>query len=220
MAIRLMLALAASAFSLASPASATIQFFTSKAAFEAATANRGVDSFNELVYDARGESELRAAGDYFYTASASEVALYGAVDGTGFLSTASILDILRLDSFSGNITAIGGVIFGSDFDGLFTAEAGLDLVVETANEQRSEAIFNLTRSSFFGFTAPTPITALSIAVRQAPPSEVWVSLDDLTLGQAAGVAVVPEPASWAMLFAGFGLVGVTMRRRRIIRAAA
>jgi hypothetical protein len=27
-------------------------------------------------------------------------------------------------------------------------------------------------------------------------------------------AVVPEPASWAMLIAGFGLVGATMRRRR------
>lgn len=27
-------------------------------------------------------------------------------------------------------------------------------------------------------------------------------------------SVVPEPASWAMLIAGFGLVGATMRRRR------
>lgn len=29
--------------------------------------------------------------------------------------------------------------------------------------------------------------------------------------------VVPEPASWAMLIAGFGLVGATMRRRRTVR---
>jgi hypothetical protein len=28
------------------------------------------------------------------------------------------------------------------------------------------------------------------------------------------ISVVPEPASWAMLIAGFGLVGATMRRRR------
>ena len=32
-------------------------------------------------------------------------------------------------------------------------------------------------------------------------------------------AVVPEPASWAMLIAGFGLVGAVARRRRISAAA-
>ena len=30
---------------------------------------------------------------------------------------------------------------------------------------------------------------------------------------------VPEPASWAMLIAGFGLVGVAARRRKIAVAA-
>ena len=30
-----------------------------------------------------------------------------------------------------------------------------------------------------------------------------------------GSSVVPEPASWAMLIAGFGLVGATLRRRRM-----
>ncbi|WP_426162889.1 PEPxxWA-CTERM sorting domain-containing protein [Sandarakinorhabdus sp. DWP1-3-1] len=30
---------------------------------------------------------------------------------------------------------------------------------------------------------------------------------------------VPEPASWAMLIAGFGLTGAAMRRRRVARAA-
>jgi hypothetical protein len=29
---------------------------------------------------------------------------------------------------------------------------------------------------------------------------------------------VPEPSSWAMLIAGFGLVGATARRRRAITA--
>jgi hypothetical protein len=30
---------------------------------------------------------------------------------------------------------------------------------------------------------------------------------------------VPEPASWAMLIAGFGLTGAVMRRRRMALAA-
>jgi phospholipase/lecithinase/hemolysin len=33
-----------------------------------------------------------------------------------------------------------------------------------------------------------------------------------------GLATVPEPQSWAMLIAGFGLVGATMRRRRMVAA--
>ena len=32
------------------------------------------------------------------------------------------------------------------------------------------------------------------------------------------VSGVPEPASWAMLIAGFGLVGATLRRRRLVQA--
>ena len=34
----------------------------------------------------------------------------------------------------------------------------------------------------------------------------------------AGAGAVPEPASWAMLIAGFGLVGAAARRRRAIAA--
>jgi hypothetical protein len=41
--------------------------------------------------------------------------------------------------------------------------------------------------------------------------------EDGTFGYAAVVstAAVPEPASWAMLIAGFGLVGASMRRRKV-----
>jgi len=34
------------------------------------------------------------------------------------------------------------------------------------------------------------------------------------------VASVPEPASWALMIGGFGMVGATMRRRRQTMAAA
>ncbi len=33
------------------------------------------------------------------------------------------------------------------------------------------------------------------------------------------MSAVPEPASWAMLIAGFGLTGATLRRRRMLQAA-
>ena len=36
---------------------------------------------------------------------------------------------------------------------------------------------------------------------------------------SASLFAVPEPASWAMLIAGFGLTGAAMRRRRVAAAA-
>lgn len=39
-------------------------------------------------------------------------------------------------------------------------------------------------------------------------------LNELTLTGRLALPAVPEPASWAMLIAGFGLVGSVMRRRR------
>jgi hypothetical protein len=42
----------------------------------------------------------------------------------------------------------------------------------------------------------------------------------LVISEVPFVNDVPEPASWAMLIAGFGLVGATMRRRRNAAVAA
>ena len=42
----------------------------------------------------------------------------------------------------------------------------------------------------------------------------WVFVSEVTF---AG-SVVPEPASWAMMIAGFGLVGAAMRQRRLAAA--
>ncbi|PZN93706.1 MAG: hypothetical protein DCF31_11880 [Alphaproteobacteria bacterium] len=41
----------------------------------------------------------------------------------------------------------------------------------------------------------------------------------IVTSMASAVPSVPEPASWAMLIAGFGLTGAAMRRRRITVAA-
>jgi hypothetical protein len=44
----------------------------------------------------------------------------------------------------------------------------------------------------------------------------YIAFDDITFGSAivGGGGAVPEPASWAMMVAGFGLAGHALRRRR------
>lgn len=46
------------------------------------------------------------------------------------------------------------------------------------------------------------------------PRMVW---DDFTFDTSPGTAV-PEPAAWALLLAGFGLVGAMTRRQRVVAA--
>jgi hypothetical protein len=53
-------------------------------------------------------------------------------------------------------------------------------------------------------------------------TNAW-AFDVLNVNEAIEIPVdgaVPEPASWAMLIAGFGLVGATLRRRRQVTVAA
>ena len=47
----------------------------------------------------------------------------------------------------------------------------------------------------------------------------FFGIDNLVFTPNAVAPVVPEPASWAMMIAGFGLVGGTMRRRATMVAA-
>jgi hypothetical protein len=46
-------------------------------------------------------------------------------------------------------------------------------------------------------------------------SPAFIDLDDVSVtGPAAGAGGVPEPASWALMIAGFGMAGGLLRQRR------
>ena len=69
------------------------------------------------------------------------------------------------------------------------------------------------RSVFLTFT-PATSGSLLLDFYSNSADNVGPLLDNVLVSQA-----VPEPASWAMLIAGFGLVGAAARRRRITVAA-
>jgi PEP-CTERM motif len=45
------------------------------------------------------------------------------------------------------------------------------------------------------------------------------SARDVVFSNGGGTPGVPEPASWALMIAGFGLVGAAMRRRKLALTA-
>ncbi|MFZ4688165.1 MAG: PEPxxWA-CTERM sorting domain-containing protein [Polymorphobacter sp.] len=69
----------------------------------------------------------------------------------------------------------------------------------------------VTACSWTKYTLSFTGTARSIML--AGPASYF---DNVTLG--AGAGGVPEPASWALLIAGFGLTGAAMRRQRAVAA--
>ncbi len=83
------------------------------------------------------------------------------------------------------------------------------------------SVYNNTTGGFSGwftetfrFTATGTTQVLSFLAHGTPEGVPPFSLLDGVSLQAA----VPEPASWAMLIAGFGLVGAAARRRRAVAA--
>lgn len=65
----------------------------------------------------------------------------------------------------------------------------------------------------FGATLPDGTRTL-VLVSDNNNSNSQRKTQFLVFGVQGGTAAVPEPASWAMLIGGFGLVGTAMRRRR------
>ncbi|WP_448581618.1 PEPxxWA-CTERM sorting domain-containing protein [Thermaurantiacus sp.] len=53
---------------------------------------------------------------------------------------------------------------------------------------------------------------------RAPSDNIGLVLDDLSVEISSRGGVIPEPATWAMLIAGFGLVGAAARRRKLAAA--
>ncbi|MCM0032573.1 PEPxxWA-CTERM sorting domain-containing protein [Sandarakinorhabdus limnophila] len=73
---------------------------------------------------------------------------------------------------------------------------------------------NMLYQSFaYAFTATSESKTIAFAGIGSGP--LGIVLDNVSIVEAG---VVPEPASWAMLLAGFGLTGAMMRRRRPIPA--
>jgi hypothetical protein len=127
-----------------------------------------------------------------------------------------------------SVVDVEGVTFISvDFTDL-----GLSLIFNTVlgSPSWNSVAFNglvFTGSGFSGLSSATLLGSSTFGSGQFTQGDITLVGDQLQLNWAGvpysdgqridisfAAAAVPEPAAWAMLIAGFGLVGATLRRRR------
>jgi hypothetical protein len=193
----------AAAMLCAAAAHAEITVYTSQAAFLAAVKAPGVDTFNDLVGPQPGSDLLnRTAGGYTYDVYSAD-GLFGADGGPGdsWLSNNNNSHPIVFSNFSGGVRAFGGNFFTIDVMGGYT----LGNVVLTAVDGGvlTYDLNGAATTDFLGFVSSTPLTAMSLTPGFDPG---WYATANNV------VLAVPEPATYGMLLAGLGFVGVRSRR--------
>jgi PEP-CTERM motif len=103
--------------------------------------------------------------------------------------------------------------FGFDF-GAMQNNANRTFI-QVAGETLSPPVQTGDVVGFYGFVSTTPFTTIRFA--NVSGTSDGFGMDNLRWG-TGGAGAVPEPASWAMLIAGFGMVGAVSRRRKAVAA--
>ncbi|PZP34514.1 MAG: PEP-CTERM sorting domain-containing protein [Roseateles depolymerans] len=198
---------------LAGTAQAGLTTYSSQASFLAAVTSPGVDTFTGLSITGSTPSPItRTAGSYSYTAAVSTTSFFGAgTTADPWLSTNTATDSITFNGFSGGVSAIGGLFFGSNISGLFAAGDVTLTVTDSLGATLTQTITGATTSSFLGFTSTGTITSLVLSSVQPASGFLWPTTDNLTLAIATPV---PEAETYALLLSGLGVLGLVARRRR------
>ena len=182
-------ALLAATTLVAAPAEAAVTFFNSLASFNAAAGATTTEDF----------------ADNTLIPGLSIVSTNGNIGGGVFNDRLIPGGATTTFSFASGIKAFGG-----NFD-LSPNGAGIGISLTlTPGGILSTEVPRTSTGQFFGFVSDTAFTSvLFTGGTQGGGAETY-NLDNLAFGPGG----VPEPAAWAMLIGGFGVVGGAMRRRR------
>lgn len=194
---------AALAVGLAPQASAQVTLLTNAGQISTTylnTFDTGVKNSGPVTFDA-GSTIDTAAG---FAGNVTSSGAFGLASGT-FPSNIEA-------TLSSSYNAVG-LVFGNDdtccsngFNARLSVFNGATLigsVIVAAN-------MNDFADQFIGLSSTTAFNRVTIDYSGA---SLYNFIDDFRLGSAA-TGAVPEPATWALMLAGFGGIGYAMRRRR------
>lgn len=175
-------------------------------------------------------------GSVFGAAFANELGnrmLFGLViDGAGSQFSISNLSFTAVSSDAGNALGFGfgagAYNYSNQYVGLLKGDDGVlftsddVLVTGGANTQLVDGLVGRgSGSSFAAYCSPCTVGEQQAAIDEAAAflTGPTTFTGTYSLGADSGsgtfnIAAVPEPGAWALMIAGFGLAGATLRRRR------
>lgn len=216
-----LLMLVALVLSGATSAQAAETIYSSRAAFNAATTGQTVDTFGTAAGSTyvgatpyvRSGYQITANDLYLFNNNPSVTSYY--YDwGTGNVMTFKQNGVITF-TFAAPTTAFG-IDLGTFFQNFPSPTVySFSVGVATPGSEVNVLTGPTQSLTFFGLTSTTAFTSITI---QGGANNFTV-FDNVTLA-TANLAAVPEPATWAMMLLGFGLVGATLRSRRSPQALA
>ena len=141
------------------------------------------------------------------TASASGQALVTAADGVLNGITFALESGASFASANFNVNALERSELGAsliDISDLLTSGGTGTQQFNIANGENKFGIFGAPEGEGF----------LSITINANPEGTGYLDLRQVKLGGISPVSPVPEPATWAMMIMGIGLIGAMLRRRQ------
>lgn len=200
------------------PAQAAVTVYTSESAFKAAIGAFATDTFSDLTPgDLASPLTRTLSNGSSYTASANgpgDDGLFLLADKR--LSNNSGSNDILFSSFSKNISALSGFFAVTDSAEKTVGNSTISFVVADKDGNTSYNLANPT-GNFVGFVSTGGLA--SVTAKTVAAEAKFVTVGNLSLASAKMTSAVPEPATWAMMLVGFGLMGSVMRRKGGVRLA-
>ena len=160
------------------------------------------------------EANFLAALSSYVTEDFADATL---VPGLSFTSDAGVIgsglfnDRLSPGAASTLFSFTGATAFGGTFDlspGGFGS--GIQFTLNLSGGGTADGGELRDQNGFYGFISTDVFDSVLMTAGSGPGIETY-TLDNLHIGSGG---VVPEPATWALMIAGFGMVGLAARRRQ------